>query len=710
MKRRVRPLLCLSLCALGLALPLSSIPAFLDKSRPNLLLITIDTLRADRVGFYGKERLKTPHLDALAEKSVVFTRAFANTPTTLPAHANILLGTAPAYHGVHDNANFIVRKEFLTLAEHLKSFGYSTGAFVGGFPLESRFGLTQGFDIYDDDFSHEEPGIEKGRERRAQLVVDKSLLWMTSQISPWFLWIHCFDPHDPYTPPEPYKTLFAQNPYDGEVAYTDSVMGNLFSRLDESGLLSKTIVVFTGDHGESLGEHGEKTHGYLTYNTTLWIPLMIFVPGSEHRTISQNVSHLDIFPTVCDLLGIEKPVDLQGSSLLPLLRGRRLKEEAIFFECLSPYYNMGWAPIIGYIRGNEKFTHSPIPELYDLDTDFDENKSLAGNTNLKKYEKRLDQISRQLSSPESRKAEQRADRETLERLKSLGYLASLQGSKKHAFGPDDDVKTLLPYHNRSMEALELWRAGNAAGAVTALKEVITAKKNISTAYLNLAAIYRGLERADEAVIVLETGLEALPENYDLFSQLISYLYDAGRIDEVILAFESKNFDQIELDPVIWNYAGLAYWKKNELAKAIGCYNQSLAIDPEFAVPYVNLGNLYAFDFRKTSKPEALEKAVENFTKAIALDSSSSAAFHGLGVTFFYTKNFQKAITCLEKALVLDPGLDEALHFLGLACLAEKDYEQAYMYLMKYKNSPAYSQLSPAEKARLDESIAASRNR
>ena len=620
----------------------------------------------------------------------------------------MLLGTTPSYHGVRDNANFIVREQFLTLAELLKKQGYRTGAFVGGFPLESRFGLDQGFDVYDDNFNYEDPVIEKGRERRAQVVVDNAWKWLAAQTPPWFLWVHSFDPHDPYTPPEPFKTRFAANPYDGEVAYTDEVMGNFLGRLEAEGRLTDTIIIFTGDHGESLGEHGEKTHGYLAYNTSLWIPLTVFAPGFKHRVVRGNVGHIDIYPTVCELLGLSKPDFLQGQSLQPLMRGKKTTEEPIYFESLSPYYNMGWAPIMGFVYKREKFLDSPVPEIFDLAKDFEERDNLAGKRNLEAYRERLETLIQRQSSEESLKAEKKLDRETQERLRSLGYLASLSGDRKDAFGPGDDVKALLPYHNQSMEALDMFRAGKIREAAEKLREVITAKKNISTAYLNLAMIFKRQERLNEAIAVLRNGLENLPENYDLFSQHLAFLYEAGRFDEAIQSFETGRFPQFEFDPVVWNYAGLAYWKKSEAQKARQCYEKSLAIDPKFAVPYYNLGTLDAFEFRRTNDRALYQKSVENFERAIALDPGYGFAYHGLGVVRFQAGDYARAIPNLEKALESEPGLDEAHFFLGLANLAAGDKARAQASFLKYKATPSHAHLSPAEKARLEEYISRSK--
>jgi arylsulfatase A-like enzyme len=312
----------------------------IPKEKLNVLLISIDTLRADWLSCYGNEHLKTENIDGLAERGVLFSRAFANTSTTLPSHTNILLGVTPPYHGVHDNSSFVVREEFLTLAEHLKGHGYSTGAFVGAFALDSRFGLDQGFDVYDDEFEDKRNKKPSEVERKAEKVIDRTLAWLNNQNKPWFLFVHCWDPHGPYEPPEPFLTQYKEHPYTGEVAYVDFMLGKLFAYLEENNLFKETLVIFTGDHGESLGQHNEDTHGF---------------------RVAQYVSHIDIFPTVCEILRIEKPPFLQGLSLVPALMGKKASKRPIYFESLHPYYSKGWAPLRGFISNKEKYIQSPIP-------------------------------------------------------------------------------------------------------------------------------------------------------------------------------------------------------------------------------------------------------------------------------------------------------------------------------------------------------------
>ena len=606
----------------------------------------------------------------------------------------------PPFHGVHDNANFIVRGELWTLAEHLKAAGYATGAFVGGFPLDSRFGLNQGFDVYDDRFTGGDPAIQRGRERRAQAVLDAALGWIKGRRSPWFLWVHFFDPHEPYDPPEPFRSTYAGALYDGEVAYTDSVLGGLFRHLDESRLLPTTLVVLTGDHGESLGDHGEKTHGFLAYNSTLWIPLIIRAPGGEPRFIRQNAAHIDLFPTICDILGVPPPSGLQGRSLVPLLKGKDVEETPIFIESLSPSTNMGWAPLRGFIFRTEKFLDSPLPELFDLGRDFAETENRAGQTALTPYRDRFEGIVRALASPSSTGAGKAMDAAGQAKLRSLGYLANRQGAGPKAAGPENDVKVLLPLHNRAMDALDQVRVGRVKEGLDSLKEIISGGKPVSTAYLNLAVVYKTVGRPADAIAVLKMGLEALPDIYELFFQFVISLYETGRFEEAIRAFTSASYPQTTSDPVLWNYVGLAYFAMKDMAKARESYERSLVIDPKFAVPHSNLGSLWTYQFKATNDSSFYRKAVDAFSRANDLDPDYGPAYHGLGVAHFQARDYTKAVLSFQKALEVDPGLDEALYFLGVAYLMRGEKSPASEALLKYRNSPAYKLLTDAEKARL----------
>lgn len=667
--------------------------------RLNFLLITIDTLRADRLSCYSREHLKTPNIDGLAEKGALFLKAFANTPTTLPSHTNILLGTTPLYHGVHDNSNFIVRNEFLTLAEHLKNYDYSTGAFVGAFPLDSRFGLTQGFDVYDDNYGSKSSQEFSYVERKAEVVVEKALNWLKNQNSPWFLWIHCFDPHQQYDPPEPFKTKYNSHLYDGEVAYVDFALGKLFNYLEEKNLKDETLVIFTADHGESLGQHGESTHGYFAYNSTIWVPLIISFPGINPKKIDQNVCHIDIYPTVCDILNIEKPSFLQGVSLLPAIKGKKLAKRAIYFESLYPYYSRGWAPLKGYIEGSAKFIDSPIPEFYDLEKDFDELENLAPAKELNAYRKKLEKVIEVQSYIGEKKAKQRIDKESLEKLRSLGYVSSPQISKKETFSKKDDLKVLLPYQTKLMKAMGSYHKGNIEEGVTLLKEIIAERKDFDLAYTYLATLYKEQSKLRLAVDILREGFGNNPLSYKIITTFGLFLTEVGQYDAAVEILE-KGLDLIDYDPELWNYLGVVYWRKGDFEKALAAYQKALSLDNNYPIVFNNLGSLYLSLFLKTKNRSDHKKSLQNFKKAIELDPNYASAYNGLGGAYRLAGDVNAAIYCWEKAVELNPDFGFALYNLGSAYLEMGDKTQALARLTKYKEKH-YRALPPKEKDKLD---------
>jgi arylsulfatase A-like enzyme/Flp pilus assembly protein TadD len=667
----------------------------------NLLLITIDTLRADKLSCYGSENPKTPHIDSLAERGVLFSRAFANTSTTLPSHTNILLGTTPLYHGVHENLNFIVNEQLLTLAEHLQNNGYSTGAFVGAYALDSRFGLSQGFDIYDDNYSRIHSANLSSLERNAEAVIEAAIEWLEGRISPWFLWVHCWDPHTPYDPPEPFKTQYRDHLYEGEVAYVDFILGKLFNYMKERNLFDNTSVIFTGDHGESLGQHSEKTHGFFAYNSGIWIPLIISTPGEKPGRVDHYVSHIDIFPTVCDVLELKKPSFLQGISLLPALNGKTLPERPIYIESLYPYYSRGWAPIRGFIHEKKKFIESPIPELYELDKDFDELRNLAAGNKIDKYRKQLEKIINDQTAPEKITAKQKVDRETREKLRSLGYISSIQVTKKENFSARDDVKVLLPISNRTDEAWDLYKQGKGEEGIKLLLGIIEERKDLDMAYKRLSAIYQETGRTEEALEVLEQGLDTIPSSYEVFQDYLKTLVSAGQYDKVISTFEKMSLREVEFDPVAWNNLGIAYAKKGNFKDAIKAYQVGLSLDNKYSELLNNMGNAYFSLGLQTRDSYVFQNCFEYYKKAIEVDPQYPVPYYGLGHAYREAGNMEGAIYCWGKALEADPDFNQAHMDLAIAYLNTGNKAKACELLNEYKRK-YYPLMTAADRARFDD--------
>lgn len=688
-------------CIGAMFAPPSLLSSMKDRIKPNVVLITVDTLRADRLSCYGSPSPKTPNIDGLSGRGVLFSRAFAHTSTTLPSHANILLGTTPNYHGVHENLNFIVSQDLWTLAEHLKSHGYSTGAFVGAYALDSRFGLSQGFDIYDDHYSRKHSVNISTLERKAEFVIDSALEWLKSQRSPWFVWIHCWDPHTPYDPPEPFKSQYIDHPYEGEVAYVDLVLGKLIGYLKANRLFDSSLILFTGDHGESLGQHGEETHGFFAYNSSLWIPLIVSFPDTiPPGRVDDYVCHVDIFPTICDVLGIEKPSFLQGISLLPALKAKKLPERPIYFESLFPHYSRGWAPLKGFIRDKKKFVDSPIPEFYDLIHDFGEMENIVGRENTAQLRSLLQDLIQSLTPTEKIDAARQADRETREKLASLGYISSGRVFSKEEFTVRDDVKVLLPYLNKAGQGWKLVKEGQKDKGIDLLKEVIKERKEIDLAYKHLASIYQEAGDTEEAIIILEKGLDALPTNYDIFAEYIKVLVSAEQYDKAIEAFEKTSLREMEYDPEIWNNLGTAFAKKGRFQNAIEAFEMGLSLDEKHPEMYNNLANA-CFSYGMLSKdPYTYSRSFEYYKKAIELDPSYPAPYFGLGHAYRQEGNLDGAIYCWEKALEADPDFSQVHFDLALAYLYSDDKPRALDLLLEYKKR--YGQLmTPAEREKLD---------
>ena len=693
-RRAARTVLAAAL-ALSSAAPLAAAPA-----RPNLLLVTIDTLRPDRLGCYGSPYVKTPAIDRLAASGVVFGRAFAHTPLTLPSHADILLGTTPLRHGVHDNGNFKVPEDFPNLATFLKDNGFVTGAFIGAFPLDARFGLDRGFDVYDESYGSGTGLDFQFVERKAEAVVASALTWLDGRTTPWFLWVHVFDPHQPYDPPAPFSDRFKDDPYSGEVAYVDSSLARLFDHLADTGQAGSTVVVVTGDHGQSLGEHGETTHGYFAYNSTLWVPLIISGPGVIPGRVEENVCHIDIFPTVCDLLGLPRPSYLQGVSLLPVLRGKGLPSlgsRPIYFESLYAYYRRGWAPLRGFIAGPKKFIDLPVPEVYDLEADFGEAKNLAGR-DLSREQAMLAGLTRAQSGPAAA-ARPQLGAAAREKLQSLGYVGGYQPPAKDRFGPEDDLKTLLPYNRKFEQAQELYFRGQAEQSIALLRELVRDRPDFDNPYLFLVTVYEKQGRLTEAEAVLKTGSAANPRNYKLAIEYGIVLAELGRNDEAIAVLD-KAAGMIDWDPELWNYLGVAYWNKGDLGQAVTAYERALALDPRYAVVLSNLGTAQTALAMRTKDAAALRRAVDSFKRALESDPRDASAYNGLGAAYRLLGDVDASIFCFEQAVAIEPEHKFALYNLATAYFDKGDKAKALTFLTRYKERYGKT-LTPQEKTALD---------
>jgi arylsulfatase A-like enzyme/Flp pilus assembly protein TadD len=673
-KGRILPWVLVGLAALGLRA---------GAADTNILLITVDTLRPDRLSCYSPKYVRTPSIDALAAQGVQFEKAFAHCPITLASHANILLGTTPLFHGVSDNSKAKVSPAFMTMAKHLKSLGYATGAFVGAFPLDSRFGLNQGFDVYDDAFPSRPENENFYAERRAEVVVGSALAWLGRQRGKWFCWIHVFDPHAPYDPPEPYATKFRSDPYSGEVAFVDAQLGRLFAELGKRGWPGDTLTVLTSDHGESLGEHGELTHGYFAYTSTLHVPLLIAGPGIKPGRVADDVSHVDIFPTVCDLAGLKPPAaPLQGASLRPLMAGKKQPARRIYFESLDSYLNKGCAPLRGFMENGRKFIDSPIPELYDLTKDFGEAVNLAPRTDLAPYRKTLQEMERALSAPPADGARQPVNRETIDRLKSLGYVATRISQIKASYGPEDDLKSFLPFQQKLERAIILGDQGKSEEGFRLMEELIVERKDFGSAYTYLSQAYMNRRNIRDAIRVLDTGVKINPKDYSLLSAFGTLLVKTEQWDKAAEIL-GKALAVVDDDPESWDNLGIVAMRQGEFPKALEYFQKAVAADGHYALAYSNMGFVHFQIYKAGKKPEDLARAIENFRKAADVNPVMNLAWRGLGVASLEAVKPDEAIAAWEKALAADPKDEFSTMSLGLEYLKKGDKARARTLFLKY---------------------------
>ncbi|MEN8154187.1 MAG: sulfatase-like hydrolase/transferase [Acidobacteriota bacterium] len=669
----------------------------------NVLLITIDTLRFDRIGVYSDKYVKTPNLDKFASESFVFTRGFAHNPVTLPSHTNILTGTTPLYHGISDNSGFVLEDRFLTITEVLKDNDYETGAFIGAFPLDSRFGLNQGFDIYDDNYGSHNNLELFFVERKAEDVLKPAKKWINSREGKWFSWIHLFDPHQPYLPPDPYKSEYPEDFYSGEVAYVDAELGKFFNFLRQSGEFEKTIIILTADHGEALGEKGEETHSYFAYNNTIHIPYIIYVPGTSGRKINRNVSHIDIFPSICDLTGIDIPDHIQGRSLLPLIRKDKIKEKYIYFESLSPYLNRGWAPLTGFIYGEDKFIDLPIREFYDLGVDLKENNNIITEKNGGNLKYKLDKLKKNLTSKDKPERSDSLDSETQKKLKSLGYFTGSSSKKKKVFSKKDDLKTLLPLQRLMYEALSSFQKGKAESAIKDLKSILDKTPGYILIYSHLAKIYRETGRIDLALDILDKGLKNNPGDPSLLSKLGIFLVEANRADKAIDILE-QCIKIRSSDPENFNYLGVAYYKSRKFDKALLNYKKALELDDNYAPVLNNIGSMYLTLYQGNRDERAYSFAMDNFNKALKIDGKLHSAFNGRGAAKYFKGDYEGAISDWKNAIESKPDFIDPYFSVGITYMVKmKDKRKAYEYFTLCKKR-VYKKLPQKEQQRLNRLI------
>jgi len=674
-----KALLALALVALaGAAWWFTRTPTFalVPNADRNVLLVTIDTLRADALGAYGG-RAMTPNLDRLAARGVKFDFAHAHAVVTLASHASILSGRYPYEHGIRDNTGYRFPQTTPTIATLLKAQGFATGAFVGGFPLDHRFGLNVGFDMYDDNLAvPATPGLpavalaEAGdRERRADAVVASALGWIGQQQGKWFTWAHVYDPHAPYAAPPDWAAKFPSDPYLAEVSYTDFALGVLFDRL--ATLPRSTLVIVTADHGEGLGDHGELTHSLFAYESTLHVPMIIAeVGGSQGAapggvTVTSPVRHVDILPTVLEAAAAPVATGIAGASLRELIAPRTGADRPSYFESMSANLARGWAPLRGVLVGREKFIDLPIAELYDLQNDAKETRNVVA-TQPERGQVLFNTLKSFNLAPPGKPQTETAD--TVEALRSLGYIGGGAVAPREKYTEADDPKKLIELEQTMTSAMGMFREGKVDEAIAMYKGVIARRADTEDAYRKLALAYWRTGRPADAISTLEAALRAGVTQSEVKIKLGEYLAQSGQPAKAIQLLSSFAGD----DPDALIALGNAYQMSGRSAEAITTFQHLIAVDPKSAVGYQNIGvsQLQARDF---------VNAEASLRKALALDGSLPDAFNALGALFAQTKRPNDAIESWKRAVTIDGSSFDAMYNLIGALAQSGRIDEARVY-------------------------------
>jgi arylsulfatase A-like enzyme/tetratricopeptide (TPR) repeat protein len=618
-------------------------------SRPDILLITIDTLRADAPGFMGNRRGTTPVLDRLAAQGRVFIDTHAHNVVTLPSHTNILTGLYPYQHGVRDNSGFRLPASVPTLATVLRGAGYATGAFVGSFSLDSQFGLNRGFEVYDDRSTL---GADTQEfvlpERRGNEVVAAALAWWRQQKGkPRFLWVHLFDPHAPYDPPEPFASRFKDNPYLGEVAAADSFLAPLLDPLLQ-GKEPPCFVVVTADHGEALGDHGELTHGLFAYEATLKVPLVLWGAGVTPGRDARPARHVDIFPTVLQAAGTVVPVSPAhfGASLL---KPPRAGEDS-YFESLSATLNRGWAPLRGLLRGGRKFIALPLPEEYDLPRDPGEERNLVDGDRAARAA--FGALPKESAWPPPRTATPGGEAEA--KLRSLGYVSSTVPSRA-SYGPEDDPKKLIHLDNQIHQIIERYEQRRLDEAVRLARDVVAARPSMPLGQSLLAQALLESGKTAEALDVMRKARAQKFASDSLLRQLGLTLAETGKAAEALDILRPLAATG---DPQSMNALAAALSEAGQQKEAWELVQKILKADPDDAKACEELGLIEL----RLSHWEQARAASE---RSVALQRQRPLAWNNLGVALYQLGRREEAVDAWQQAVTYKPDLWDALWNLGL---------------------------------------------
>lgn len=667
----------------------------------NVILISIDTLRADRLSSYGSTRVETPHIDRLAREGVRFSNAASTVPFTLPAHSSIMTGTYPPFHGVRENVGYFLDDSLATIAGQLSEHGWTTGGFVSAFVLDSRWGIAKGFDTYFDDFDPEE--TSKGNlgsvQRQGPETIAAAVDWLDSDPgSPFFLWLHLYDPHDPYTPPEPFKSQY-RNPYDAEVAYTDALIGEFRQALEKRGLLETSLVILTSDHGEGLGQHQEGFHGFFIYDSTVRVPLIIRAPfgGMAGKVVDEAVSHVDLFPTILEAVGLSAPPQAQGTSLLAAALGLAqddAPERLVYTESLYPLLHYGWAPLRSLRSRDFKFIDAPEPELYDLSGDPEESQNalLAQRRTSRQLKDALDAMTARIKIGGVVSEGTDIDERTMRQLQALGYVAGRGGvdledvadhdradpkdrirlhqlvmAAQSDIGAEDFEKAAAKLHEALATDGSLLDAHHMLGTVAMQKEefesaaeyfqsALAEKIDHTPSILGLANAYLRLERKEEALVGFQRVLEIDSTDSNAALGAADILVEQERGQEAASILEAA-LDQERPAPILFSRLGELVVEQGDSQRAATLFRQAIAGNDQLAPAHFNLAVIL-------EEAGHADEAMTHYQQTIELAPAHYQALFNLGRLYGRRQQLDRQQELYESAIEANPAFYRGYFFLA----------------------------------------------
>ena len=659
----------------------------------NLVLVTIDTLRADRLGCYGNREVATPRLDAIAASGALFEQATVHVPLTRPSHASIFTGRLPAEHGLRDNVSPALAPDVPTLAPMLKAAGFRTGAFVSSIVLSRQSGLNRGFDEYSDRFE-----VEGDDARFLNTIQKPGDVTMTEALSfvergggeRFFAWIHLYDPHDPYEPPEPYASRYAGRPYDGEVAWTDALVGRLEDALQRLGVRDQTLLVVTSDHGEGLGEHGESVHGFFVYESTLRVPLIVRGPGvAPGRRMKELVTSVDLLPSVLDLLGVPAPAGWSGSgrSLAPLLRGTgSLPPAPAYAESLLPLLHYGWSDLRALRDGRWKYIQAPRPELYDLESDPGETRDLAAEMPARAAALR-DGLAARLSRERAVATDAAGvPADLLEKLGALGYLGA--GAPRAAPGaavadPKDKIAEYKVLNRLVREGLVALREKDHARSIARFRALLARGVESFEVHYYLGRALSSSGKPREAIPHFEAAIRRLPGFAAAYLELAQARIAAGDAPGAVAALR-RGQAAAPKDPRLHEREAQLWKRERRPGQAVAAYRAAIALAPKDALLRVQLGEA----LRDAGSLDEAERALRD---AVMLDPAPASYWNALGMVLGARGRLPEAEKAFREALGRDAANPQYAYNAGLAAERQgRAAEARSLYAEALRRDPSFA--------------------